>query len=74
MIKTIVVKKIERAAFPPYRPVNIMIAFFDEIGVEQSTQLLPASLFDADIVEGQQVNFRKLSIQNIEIWPLEIKN
>lgn len=58
MITNIVIKKINRAIFSPFKPVHVVIGFYDEQGIEQATQLVSASLFESDAVEGQAINFK----------------
>lgn len=66
MITNIVVLKITRAFFGKKEPIEIMIGFYDEQGRQVGSQLVAASLFDADIKEQQSVNFKsQLLIQEL---------
>jgi hypothetical protein len=59
MIKTIVVQKVNRSVFSPFKPVEVMIGFHNKDGELVASQLLSASLFDEDIREGQEVDFKQ---------------
>lgn len=57
MINRIVITKINRQMFTPKSPISIIIGFFSN-GEMQASFLLPASLFDDDIKEGQEIDFK----------------
>lgn len=69
MIHTIAITKINRGAFPPHKPVSIMISFFDKEGNVQGSQLISANLLDSDIQEGQGIDFRKPIPEPVYIYP-----
>lgn len=59
MIKKIVVLKVHRGIFPPFKPAEVMLGYFSESGAQQGSVLVDVSLFDANVREGQEVNFKK---------------
>lgn len=49
----IVIQKITREVFHPKRPVHVMISIHAEDGTEVERKLLPANLFEGELVEGK---------------------